>query len=75
MWSKRKRSSDWLSYDLCFKGLGFLIISIVLIGVVTTTSNLKPLNLDLKEDQQSWASTSFKSWIFAHGYMGSFIMK
>jgi hypothetical protein len=72
MCTKRKRSSDGLSYDLCFKGFGFLIISIVLIRIVATISNRKPLNPNPKVDQQSWTPTSFRSWILPRGSMGSF---
>jgi len=46
MQRKIKRLGDWLSYDLCFMGLGFPIVSTVLIGVVIVASNPKPLNLD-----------------------------
>lgn len=52
--SKKLRSvGDWLSYNLCFKDLGFPIISTMLIGVLNKESNPKPLNPYLKVDQQS----------------------
>jgi cytochrome b561 len=53
MCRKRKRLSDGLSYDLCFKGFGFLIVLIVLIRIVATILNRKPLNPNPKVDQQN----------------------
>jgi hypothetical protein len=51
MLKKLRRSSEWLSNDLCFKDLRFLIISTILIGVLATGSNPKPLNPYLEADQ------------------------
>jgi hypothetical protein len=48
MSNKRKRSDDWLLYNLCFKGLGFPIVSTILIIIVVMVSNPKPLNFDLE---------------------------
>jgi hypothetical protein len=56
-------------------GLRFQIVSTILIGVGVATSNPKPLNLDPEANQQSRASTSFRSWIFSHGSMDSFGMR
>jgi hypothetical protein len=47
---KLKRSSDWSSYNLHLKDLGFPKVSTILIGVLATRSNLKPLNLYPKAD-------------------------
>jgi len=51
MSKKLKRLGDWLSYDLCFKDLGFLIISTILIGIFVARSHLKPLNPYLEADR------------------------
>jgi hypothetical protein len=64
-----------MSYDLCIKDLGFLIVSIILIGVLDARSNLKPLNLYPKMDQQSRTNLGFRSKIFAFISMGFFGMK
>jgi hypothetical protein len=50
MSKKLRRLGDWLSYDLHFKDLGFLIVSIILIGVFAARSNPKPLNPYLETD-------------------------
>ncbi len=72
---KLKRSGDWLSYNLCFKDLGFPIVSTVLIGAFILGSNLTPLKHYLEADQQSQALTGFRSKIFPLAFMGSFGMK
>ncbi len=53
MSEKLRRLGDWLSYNLRFKDLGFPIVSTMLIGVLNKESNPKPLNPNLKVDQQS----------------------
>ncbi len=75
MLKKLKRLSDWLSYDLYFKDLGFPIVSIILIGVFDAWSNPKPLNPYLEADQHSQTSIGFRSKIFALASMGFFGMK
>jgi uncharacterized alpha/beta hydrolase family protein len=72
MLKKIKRSSDWLSYDLCFKELRFMTISIILIGVLVVGWNLKPLNPSPKANWYNQAPTSFRSKIFPLAFMGSF---
>jgi hypothetical protein len=70
MWRKRKRLSDRVSYDLCFMGLGFLIILTILIGIVIVASNPKPLYFNPKANL-----TCFKSQKISFGSMDSFRMK
>jgi len=72
---KIKRLGDWLSYNLRFKDLGFLIVSTMLIRVFTKESNLKPLNPYLEADQQNQTLIGFRSKIFPLASMGSFGMR
>ncbi len=51
MSKKLKGLGDWSSYNLHFKDLRFPIVSTILIGVLATRSNLKPLNPYPKVDQ------------------------
>ncbi len=58
---KLKRLSDWLSHGLCFKDLGFPIVSTILIGVFAGGPNPKPLNPYLEVDWQSQTLIGFRS--------------
>jgi hypothetical protein len=66
-----KRSSDWLSHDLCFKDLGFLIVLIAPIGVLVSRSNPRPLNPPPKADWHSRTPIGFRSRIISPTSMGS----
>jgi len=64
MSKKLKRLGDWLSYNLHFKDLGFLIVSTIIIEVFVVESKPKPLKHYPEVDQQNQTLTSFRSKYF-----------